>query len=200
MGLLETRLEQAAKTSEGERIVVFRCPLALADRVKGRLGRRPVPVLVITTDLEDPLPAWRETREGRRLGNHPLRWCAMAELAAQSAPVRQAMKRDTRSLRRFLPTKMALQSPRLAPALAHMTTALPRLRQNQDNWTLRQDRALLLTLYAFNAATHEGLQLRVTPDALDRWPALEPDSRAPGKYAVSWTLKPEEVPELAGLF
>jgi hypothetical protein len=174
----------------------MRCPLALADGASRRLTKRPGPVLLITTDLDDPLPAFRATKDGRKLGDQVVRWRALAELATADKQVRQAIKAAAKGVRRFLPTALALESPRLAPPLALLIDALPWLKQNKDNWTLRRGRELLLTMYAFNAGTHEGLQLRLTDEGLDRWPGLEPDERVFGKYAVSWTLKPEEVPEI----
>ena len=197
MGRLETLAEQAADATEDERIVVLRCPLALADRPRQRLTKRPGPVLLITTDLEDPLPPFRETRDGRRLGEQAVRWRALADLASSHKKLSRLLAHEGKSLRRFLPTTIALASPRLAPALACLAQTLPRLKQNRDNWTLRRRGELLLTLYAFNGGTHEGLQLRVTDEGLDRWPGLEPDERVFGKYAVRWTLRPEEVPDLA---
>lgn len=199
MGRLETRLEQAVRTAPDDRVIVFRSPLAMAEGVRGRLTRRPGPVILITTDFDDPMPVWRKTKEGRKTGEQAVRWHSMAQLAQVNGPVRKVIKAEAASLRRFLPTALAAASPRLAPALVQLQAALPRLRQNQDNWTLRHQRELMFTLYAFNAATHEGLQLRVTHEALDRWPTLEPDERAPGKYAVRWTLRPEEIPELAAI-
>ncbi len=199
MGRLETWAEQAADAQEGERIVVLRCPLALADRPRQRLTKRPGPVLLITTDLDDPLPAFRQSRDGRKLGDQAVRWRALGDLAASDKKLRQLIAREVKSLRRFLPTALALSSPRLAPALASLSDTLPKLKRNQDNWTLRRRGELLLTLYAFNAGTHEGLQLRVTDEGLDRWPGLEPDERVFGKYAVRWTLRPEEVPDLVSV-
>ncbi len=199
MGRLETRAEQIAGAAEGERVVVLRCPLALAERVQHRLRKKPGGVVLVTTDLDDPLPAFRETRAGRRLGDTPVRWRGLAELAAGDRTLRRVLDQQAQALRRYLPTELALGSPRLAPAVAQLVQALPKLRANQDNWTLRVRGELLATLYAFNAVTHEGLQLRVTDEGLVRWPALEPDQRARGKYPVRWTLRPEEVPELVAV-
>ncbi len=196
MGRLETRAALIAGAADGERVVVLRCPLALASGPSQRLTKKPGPVLLVTTDLDDPLPAFLQTKAGRKLGDLPLRWRAVAELAAQDDKLRRILAKEQRSVRRFLPTALALTSPRLRPALALLLEALPRPRQNRDNWTVRARGELLLTLYAFNAGTHEGLQLRLTDEGLDRWPGLEPDERVFGKYAVRWTLKPEEVPEL----
>ncbi len=175
--------------------MVLRCPLALAERIQDRLAGKPGPVLLVTTDLDDPLPSWFQTRQGRGYVEAPLRWRSMVGLASLDDRIHKVIDHERKTIRRFLPTRLALASPRLAPGLALLTGAVPRLRRNKDNWTLRHGGELLATLYGFNAGTHEGLQLRLTDCGLDHWPALEPDQRAPGKYPVTWTLRPEEVPE-----
>lgn len=187
MGRLDDRIRSQLATEPGERVLIFRCPLVLADRLDRALGTRSDPVVLVTTDLDDPLPAWRRTRPAKRRLDRRVRWVPMSSVIDPA---------EAGALRRYLPTALALESPRLAPALGLLLRARPRLRRNRDNWTLRDSRELLATVYAFNAVTHEGLQLRLTDPGLERWPDLEPDRRSRGKYPVSWTLRPEEVPEL----
>jgi hypothetical protein len=170
--------------------VIGLVPLAL--KTPDRLYKSKGPLILVTADLDDPLPAWRLTKEGRRLGEKVSGWRSLASLAEHAAVSKAIEPRRT-----SLPTALALQSPRLAPALAALVPALGGGRQNQMNWTFSLENELCATLYAHNELLSEGLRLRVTWDGLERWPALKGPTPVGGKYPITWLLDAETALDVA---
>ena len=94
----------------GLRPLMLETPRRLRDVRRARL---------LTADLDDPLGAWLQSSDGRKLGDRVVGWTALAELAEDPAVAAALHPRRT-----HLPTDMALASPRLAPALEVLLPAL----------------------------------------------------------------------------
>ena len=172
---------------EGRRIIVEACPLAQADQLLLHLPeRRDTPVLLVTTDIDDPIPAWKETRMGRRR-NAQVTWVSAAELAETHQAVRRAAKRCRRPL-----TRQATQaSARLSPVIPNLLGLFDRKpRKGREGWAWRKDDMLLAVLKGLHCGTHEALELRLTADGAMRWPTiadqLEPES-GDARY-VGWIV------------
>lgn len=150
-------------------VVLSTKPLALdarlADRLRGQKGQ----VLLVTADLEDPMPQWLETRLGKKFGAQ-CTWLSLASLAEQSPEIAQGCG----ALRTVLPTQMVLASSLLAPSVPALLEGLGKGKQNAQNWVFRTKGALDAVLEGVNVGVSESFRLKVSPEGLNRWPALDP--------------------------
>jgi hypothetical protein len=178
---------------KGRRVIVEACPLAQADKLLLHLPeRRDIPVLLVTTDLDDPLPAWRETRMGRRR-NEQVHWKSASELAESHKGVRAAAAR----CRRLMNRTDTQASPRLSPVLPELLSLFDRKpRKGRNGWAWRKDDTLFAVLKGLHCGTHEALELRLTADGAMRWPTVadQLDPNSGDERYVGWiVLTPEAV-------
>lgn len=183
---------------EGRRLVTEACPLLHADRILLHLpDRSDEPVLLVTTDLDDPLPRWRQTRTGRRRAD-AVRWLSAAALADDHPPVLEALKRCRHPLDR----RDVEHSPRLSPALPLLLEALGGGHARHRDWQFRHEGRLLASLGGVNTGTAEVFVIRVSEEGGRRWPALVHRSDFGGPrtgnspYPHRWEVPPDRVPAL----
>jgi hypothetical protein len=182
---------------EGRRIVVEACTLARAHKIRLHLPeQRSTPVMLITTDLDDPMPAWRETRDGRRRADAIL-WRSAADIADGHPAVTVALARCVMVMNR----KETQASPRLSAVLPVLLKFFDRkARTGRDGWVWRKGDAFYGVLKGVHCGTHEAFELRLTGQGVDRWPQIAErlDATDDGdRYArrVVWT--PDEVLAIA---
>ncbi|MFT5585583.1 MAG: hypothetical protein ACI9VR_003175 [Cognaticolwellia sp.] len=151
------------------RVVLSTKPLALDDRLADRLRGQKGELVLVSADLHDPMPAWLETRLGKKFGAQ-CTWLSLASLAEQSPEIAKSCA----ELRVVLTTEMVLASPLLSLALPPLLAGLGKSKQNTGNWVFRTKGTLEGVLEGVNTGVSECFRLKVSPEGLNRWPALDP--------------------------
>lgn len=67
-------------------VVLSTKPLALDDRLADRLRGQRGDLVLVTADLTDPMPAWLQTRLGKKFGAQ-CTWRSLASVAEQSPQI-----------------------------------------------------------------------------------------------------------------
>lgn len=150
-------------------IVLSTKPLALDGRLADRLRGVSGPIALVSADLHDPMPEWGQTRLGKKFGPQ-CTWHSLASLAESDPKISESCK----DLRTVLPTLRVQASPSLSPALPELLSGLGKAKQNTQNWVFRTKGGLDAVLEGLNAGVSECFRLKVSPQGLDRWPALDP--------------------------
>jgi hypothetical protein len=150
-------------------VVLSTKPLALDARIADRLRGQKGDIVLVTADVHDPMPAWCQTRLGKKFGPR-CSWVSLASVAKQSPQVAAGCK----DVRTVITTEMVLASPLLSPALPELLEGLGKCKQNAQNWVFRTKGNLDAVLEGVNVGTGETFRLKVSPEGLNRWPALDP--------------------------
>lgn len=150
-------------------VVLSTKPLALDARLGDRLRGLSGPIALVSADLHDPMPAWGQTRLGKKFGSQ-CTWVSLASLAERVPGIAEGCK----DLRTVLPTQGVLSSSSLSPVLPDLLAGLGKSKQNTLNWVFRTKGGLDAVLEALNTGVSECFRLKVSPQGLDRWPALDP--------------------------
>ncbi len=150
-------------------VVLSTKPLALDDRLADRLRGQRGDLVLVTADLTDPMPAWLQTRLGKKFGAQ-CTWRSLASVAEQSPQITASLS----DLRTVLTTAMVQASPFLSPSLPALLEGLGKSKQNTQNWVFRTKGTLEGVLEGVNTGVSESFRLKVSPEGLNRWPALDP--------------------------
>lgn len=151
------------------RVVLSTKPLALDDRLADRLRGQKGAICLVTADVHDPMPAWLQTRLGKKFGAQ-CAWVSLASLAEQSPGIAAGCA----ELRTVLTTEMVESSPLLSPALPALLEGLGKSKRNAKNWVFRTKGNLEAVLEGVNLGVDEAFRLKLSPEGLNRWPALDP--------------------------
>lgn len=151
------------------KVVLSTKPLALDDRLADRLRGQKGALILVSADVHDPMPAWLETRLGKKFGAQ-CTWRSLASVAEQSPQIAESCA----ELRTVLTAEMVLASPLLSPALPALLEGLGKSKQNTQNWVFRTKGTLDGVLEGVNTGVSESFRLKVSPEGLNRWPALDP--------------------------
>jgi hypothetical protein len=150
-------------------VVLITKPLALDARIADRLRGQEGDIVLVTADMHDPMPAWRQTRLGKKFAERST-WISLASLAELSP----AIAAGCEGLRTVLTTQMVLASTLLSPGVPQLLEGLGKAKQNTQNWVFRTKGGLDAVLEGVNIGVGESFRFKVSPEGLQRWPALDP--------------------------